>query len=508
MGRALSVRLPGSWGGRLRALGSIALVTAAPAGGQQPGSPTLRWGSGYLDVPAAVVLPGAGVRATFSGFWSRVPDPPLVGDDGAVVGTGPSRERFHGDLAVGLGLFDRVELGASLQSVRSDEEGGDLWGFHGRVLLLRPEPGGLGVAVGARLLTTPGFPGGVEGAPGRLGFPDPRLLREYGDGTEIRTRFTPWVVATWAVPGPSADWLPPNDLSFTAGWGGGIFREGEELSWYAGGVTDGWLVAGSWGFALADETTLGFEAEHNGFDVNAGMEVNWRGARLGVHALGLNHREPVSVYRSRRWGVSVSLEACPLLRRACRPRVRRPAPADTLRLPAPPPDTVRIRVPVDTMAVAAPRPPAPGDRPLRVCLSTGQDLWVRWSPQGAATAGDETSAALPPGALEAGEARYAGVAPDVVRHAGGTYARTGEVENPPCAALEPAGHWGKVPLFRPREGDGSELLLPLAPGRWQRYRAAGGSRAPSLPSEERTTVRDAPAGVTSRPRPRRPSPPS
>ena len=459
MGWALSVRAPGRWRNRL---GTVALLTAllpGAAAAQQPGSPTLRWGSGYLDVPAAVVLPGAGLRATFSGFWSRVPDPPVVGDDGSVVGTGPSEERFHGDLAVGLGLFDRVELGASLQSVRSDEEGGDLWGFHGRVLLLRPDPGGLGLAVGARVLTTPTFPGDVEGAPGRLGFPDPRLLREYSDGTEVRTRFSPWVVATWAVPGPSAGWLPPNDLSLTVGWGGGIFREGEALSWYAGGVTDGWLVAGSWGFALAEELTVGLEAEHDGFDVNAGAEVNWRGARLGVHALGLNHREAVSVYRSRRWGVSLSLEACPLLRRACRPRVRRPAPADTIRLPAPPPDTVRVTVPADTMA-ASHRTDTSAGRATRLCLATGQDLWLR---EGAGGGGLD-AADEPPGG------GYASTAPARLEVGGRTYRLEGEPTNPLCASLEPAGRWDGVPLWRPREDGEGQVLLPLAPGRWQRYR--------------------------------------
>ncbi|HSM06877.1 MAG TPA: hypothetical protein VK858_19785 [Longimicrobiales bacterium] len=443
--------------GVLAALATVAAVQAGPAAAQLPASPTLRWGSGYLDVPSATALPGAGVRATFSGFWTRVSEPPLVGDDGTVMGTGEPRNDFHGDMTVGLGLFDRLELGASLQSIRSDEEGGDLWGFHGRVLLVRPEPGGLGVAVGARVLTTPDFEDGVEGAPGRLGFPDSRLRREYTDGTEVRTRFSPWVVATWAVPGPQAAWLPPNDLTLTAGWGGGIFREGEDLGWYAGGVTDGWLVAGSWGFVLGDEVTMGLEAEHNGFDVNAGLELNWRGARLGVHALGLNHREAVSEYRSRKWGVSLSLEACPLLGRACRPRVRRPEVGDTIRLPAPPPDTVRIRVPVDTAGpgegVAA--EDAAG-RAVRLCLATGQDLWLRVGARDARATGDP---------------RYAGAsAPARLELDGRTHEWDGEEVNPLCAALEPAGRWGEVPLYRPREGGGSVVLLPVAPGRWRTYR--------------------------------------
>lgn len=326
----------------------LAIGVAGPATAQLPASPSLRWGSGYLDVPTAVILPSSGLRTAFSGFWSSVPSRPLVDETGAVIGEGPPVEGFHGDLALSLGLLDRVELGMSLQSFQAEEEGGALWGAFGTLVLLRPDPGGLGFAVGARVLNRPELPGGVEGAPSRLGFNDPRLLRRYEGGVEVATRFSPWAAGTLALPGPRSAGLPESDVTLTVGWGGGTFREGASLAWYGEGGSNGWFVGGAWAFALGEEATLGVEAEYSGFDVNLGAEANWRGVRVGVHALGVNHGEPVSLYRSRRWGVSLALEACPLLRRACRPRVRR-AVADTVRLPAPPPDTVRLpALPPDT----------------------------------------------------------------------------------------------------------------------------------------------------------------
>ena len=352
--------------------GWAGLLSPASSVAQLPASPSLRWGSGYLDVPTASVLPGSGVRAAFSGFWSSVPAPPEVDGTGAVTGTAPSRDAFHGDLSLSLGLLARVELGMSLQSFQGEEEGGHLWGAFGKLLLLKPDPGGLGLAVGAGVLNRPGLPGGVEGAPSRLGFGDPRLRRRYDGGIEVKTRFTPWAAGTLALPGPRVKGLPESDVTLTLGWGGGTFREGDALEWYGDGGSGGWFAGASWGFALGPTATLGFQGEYSGFDVNAGAELAWRGARLGVHALGLNHDEPVSVYRSRRWGFSLALEACPLLRRACRPRVRR-APADTVRLPAPPPDTVRLPGPArDTVHV--PRPRAEGGSgvdPEKVPGSTG-----------------------------------------------------------------------------------------------------------------------------------------
>ena len=78
---------------------------------------TLRYGSGYLDVPSASVLPHLALTGTFSGFWASVGTTPLVDDSGAIVGLDNNGlEKFYGDGSIALGLFDRVELGASLQS--------------------------------------------------------------------------------------------------------------------------------------------------------------------------------------------------------------------------------------------------------------------------------------------------------------------------------------------------------------------------------------------------------
>lgn len=332
----------------LRALAAAALMAGPGAAQSPPFSSTLRYGSGYFDVPAAVVLPGAGFRAGLSAFRVQVDAEPTVDAAGNVVGAGEGRTRLHGDASLAVGILGRGELGATLQSFASKEEGGRLLGAFGKLLLLDPTDTGLGLAVGARYLGAPDFGDGVRRAPTRLGFPDSRALRRFTDGRTLDTRLTLYAVATLRLPGVRASWLPENDVNVSLGYGTGMFREGGDLSWYAPPGMDGWFLAGGVDLALGPGTLLVLKAEHSGFDVNAGAEVARGGVRVGIHLLGVNHDGAASAYRSRKVGLSVSLTACPLLNRACTPGLRTRAPADTVRLPAPPPDTVRIR---DTAAV-------------------------------------------------------------------------------------------------------------------------------------------------------------
>ena len=307
-----------------------------------PFSSTLRYGSGYFDVPAAAVLPNLGLRVSWSGFWVRSDGDPLVDGAGQVTDPGSARRSFHGDASFSLGILGRGEVGASLQSFSSEDDGGSLLGAFGKLLLLDPSDSGLGLAVGARYLGRPDFGDGQVYVPGRLGFPDQRLREDYAGAGGPDTRLSLYGVATLQLEGPRTRWLPENDVTLTVGYGSGMFREGGDLAWYAPPGWNGWFLAGGMDLALAPGTILTLAAEHNGFDVNLGVEIVRGGASLGAHLLGANHDEATSAWRSRKLGVAISLTACPLLKRACRPGLRVRAPADTVRLPAPPPDTVRL----------------------------------------------------------------------------------------------------------------------------------------------------------------------
>lgn len=342
------------------ALALAILLGASPGetlGQAPPFSGTLRYGSGYLEVPAAAVLPSLGLRAAGGWFRVRSDGDPVVAADGSVSDPGGERTSSHGDLSFSMGILDRVELGTTVQSWGPSGDGGRLLGAFGKLLLLDPTRSGFGVAVGARWLGRPDFGDGVERSPTRLGFPDPNARARFTDGRELDTRLTVYGVATLQLAGVRAGWIPENGVTLSLGYGTGMFREGGDLDWYAPPGWDGWFLAGGMDFALGEGLLLGVEAEHTGFDVNLGAELARGGARLGVQLLGVNHDGSAGPYRSRKVGVSLSLTACPLLRRACVPRVRTPPAADTVRLPAPPPDTVRIPPPArDTAGTAAASP--------------------------------------------------------------------------------------------------------------------------------------------------------
>src|SRR5688572_10649449 len=194
-------------------LALLALAVAGAAGAQTPSMPsTLRYGSGLLDIPVSSVLPHMAGTVTYSGFWVGLDRRALVDANGDLVGFGPGADQYHWDTSLALGLFDRAEAGASFQSLEADGAGGgDVWGLFGRVRLWEPIDQGLGLAVGARYLTSPDFGDGVRYSPGRLGFPDPRLARSYTG----RTSFTAYGVATAYLRGFDADgriWA--NDMTF------------------------------------------------------------------------------------------------------------------------------------------------------------------------------------------------------------------------------------------------------------------------------------------------------
>src|SRR5262245_23608349 len=163
----------------------------------------LRYGSGYLDVPVASVLSHLSVAGTFSGFRVNVDE----------TGFTPALSDWFWDGSAALGLFDRVELGTTLQSFSDPSAGGDVWGAFGRVSLLRPRAQGLGLAGGFHWLSAPTFGDPLRNhQPTRLGYPDPRF---YEENSGVQTQLTLYGVASLFLRGLDVRLLPEYDVTLS-----------------------------------------------------------------------------------------------------------------------------------------------------------------------------------------------------------------------------------------------------------------------------------------------------
>ena len=243
----------------------VGLAGAGDLAGQHSKMPsTLRYGSGFLDVPAASVLPHMAITGTYSGFAvsldARVRTDPVGRNAGfSGIGCDPASpatltscvpvDDWRQDGSVAIGLFDRVEVGASFQHFDDADKGGTIFGGFGRVALIRPENNGLGLAIGGRFVSSPTFdgvtPSRSDYMPPRLGFPDNRFVEDYTGVTSpdnVKTNFSPYIMSNFQLRGFEVDWLPRHDFSFGLGYGEGMFggtvlaSEGEgggdELAWY------------------------------------------------------------------------------------------------------------------------------------------------------------------------------------------------------------------------------------------------------------------------------------
>ena len=437
---------------------------------------TLRHGSGYLDVPSASVIPHLAVLGTFSNMWVSTGQTLLVDGQGATVGIdADGREDSFGNASVALGLFDRVEVGATLQSFNDNDQGGNIVGAFGQVALLRPQETGIGFAVGLRYVQAPDFEG-QTGAwqPNRLGFPDDRFvetLRDPGDlDGDISTQVTFYGVATAFLRGMNVDWLPEHDWTFSGGWGQGMFSEGEEVDFYSFADSEGVFGGGSLNLAITETSVLRLMGEWNGFDVNIGAQVDFGGFRIGGHYLGANYQQDIDIYRSAKFGVLGSVALCldgdSLM---CRPgMLEREVMSDTIRLPAPPPDTVVVDREV--------APPLPTGTPAQICLATGQTAQVVVTAQGDTLVGPNRVSVrtLRPGIVFAGS--YAAGADwfendEAVTYEDTEYQKSGGEVSLDCASIMQVGVHMGVPLFAERSAERpfQTLYAPVRPGVWQGY---------------------------------------
>lgn len=455
--------------------GATVLVTAATASAQTTKMPsTLRYGSGYLDVPSASVIPHLALLGTYSGFW--IDAPRLITDaNGNVVGRSATAvDDYFADGSITLGLFDRLELGTSLQSFNDSDQGGNMWGAYGRLALLRPETQGIGLAAGARYMQAPDFDDGIDYQPPRLGFPDRRFRQDLPDGNkaddEVDTELSWYAVSSAFLQGLDASWLPEHDFTFTLGWGQGMFRDGEEIDFYSFADSEGWFGGAAMHIGLGDEALLNLMGEWNGFDLNLGAQFDFGGIRVGGHYLGANYQEDFGMYRSPKWGILGSLALCPAGDTfLCKPGlIERVPETDTVRLPAPPADTVVVEREVEA--------PLPTGTPTQICLATGEEVEVLVTSRGDTLVGaDRVSIrTLRPGVVFAGsyaEGRSWFENDRPITYESRSYDKSGGPVRLDCPNLVRIGEYMGVPLYALRSAQRpyETIYVPVRPGVWQAY---------------------------------------
>ena len=295
-------RIASSLAGFLAIAGIVAAM-AQPAHSQRMPS-TLRYGSGLIDIPTASVLPHLTFTGTYSGFTASIPEFVIVDPHGHFITPGPQYEKWLADGSVAIGLFDRIEVGASLQHFADEEEGGNLLGGFGRLSLLPSSVENLDLAVGARWAKSPTFGSRYQYdfQPNRLGYPDSRLHKDVGHDGEFSSNWTPYAVATAHLPVSEA-----SAVSLTAGWGSGLFAAGGDLEdFHDDGGGSGIFGGAGAHIGIGGNRQLNLMAEFNSFEVNGGVQVDLGYVRLGAFALGLFH-DGSSTFRSRKLGVLASV---------------------------------------------------------------------------------------------------------------------------------------------------------------------------------------------------------
>ena len=460
--------------GTLSGLVLAALLAAPALEAQTTTMPsTLRYGSGLMDIPVASVLPHMAIIHTYSGFFMDLDRTLEIDGSGDAIGFGGALDKFYSDASVAIGLFDRVEVGATLQSFNDASSGGNVWGLFGRAQLVQPTNQGLGLAVGGRYVTAPKFGDGVSYQPTRLGIPDNRFRKSYTGLDDINTEVSLYGVASAHIRGFDQGALPEHDLTFALGYGTGMFQEGDELPLYNFADSEGWFFGSAVHVGIGDNSLLTFMGEYNGFDVNVGAQFDAGGIRIGAQYLAANYAEPAggyfSEYRKPKFGILGSVVINPTARGVLhKPSLmERPAP-DTIMLPAPPPDTVRV-----TREVA---PPLPEGSPASICLATGEVVQVRVSAQGDTLVGPSRVSiqTLRPGVVFAGT--YAARAPwftsdEAITFEERQYDKSGEEVRLDCGQImRVAEHMG-VALYAMRDADRPFEMLYVAvrPGVWQGY---------------------------------------
>jgi hypothetical protein len=262
-------------------------------------------------------------------------------------------------------------------------------------------------------------------------------------------------------------------MTFSLGYGTGMFQDGDELSFYKFASSDGWFFGSALHFGVGENSILSFMGEYNGFDVNLGAQFDFSGIRVGAHYLAANYPKPAngywSEYRKPKFGVLASVAICPngggLL---CKPKLmQRPEP-QIVQLPAPPADTVRITREVER--------PLPDGTPAMVCLATGENVEVRVTAQGDSLVGPTRASirTLRPGVVFAGtyaEGRDWFTSGTDITFEKVKYSKSGNDVRMDCAQIMRVGENVGVPLFAMRNAERpyETIYVPVRPGVWQAF---------------------------------------
>ena len=411
------------------------------------------------------------ITGTYSGFMmdlSRTIEVDRSGNQTSFAG--PNRE-FFSDASFALGLFDRIEIGTTLQSFNEPDSGGDVWGIFGRAQLVKPQDQGLGLALGARYVTAPDFGDGIVYQPTRLGISDNRFRKSYAGLRDVNTNLSLYGAATIQIQGFDQGFLPDHDITLTGGYGSGMFKDGDELEFYHSIDSGGWFFGSAVHIGVGDSALLTLMSEYDGFDVNLGVQFDVAGIRIGAQYLAANYSEPLGGHYSEYWKPKLGVMGSVALRLKDKPLLPRPSlmertEPDTIILPAPPPDTVRIEI----------APPAREGALFSMCLSTGETVQVRLAPQGDTLIGPERIPlrALRPILDFAGT--YAGAAQwfvrdDPIHFEEQVYEKTigeGPVD---CEQIMRVGRYFGVGIFTSRNADRpfETLYIAVRPGVWQTY---------------------------------------
>lgn len=447
----------------LSMLGLLAQDAASQAETQ-----TLRYGTGLLDVPTAKAAPHLSFSGAYSGFGLSVDNRLVLDRAGNEIAKGEAYDKWVSDGSVTIGLFDRLELGATIQHYDVPEDGGNMLGGFGKVLLL-PADRGFNVAVGARYVSSPSFGDQYQDdfQPNRFGYPDSRVVKNPQGKAEFSSNFSPYAVATFHLPGAESSFLPEYDLSVTAGWGGGMFRAGRDLDFYGGARAAGFLAGAALHVGVGEGRLLHLIGEYNGFDLNTGVEIDWGGVRVGAFVLGMEY-DGSSLFRSRKIGVTGSMAFCAAAGGFCKPSlIDRPAP-DTVTLPAPPPDTTFVERMVE--------PELPTGTPTTICLSTGASVQVYVTPQLDTLVGPSRVSVrdLRPGIVFAGvyaENQQWFVDDEEIELERRAFSRSGNPRSLNCNDIMRVGEYEGVPLFAERSAERplEMIFVPVRPGVWQAY---------------------------------------
>lgn len=264
---------------RLAVVLGAAGVLAPSLGAQAEFSPTVNWGSGLIDIPAAWVSPLTGDVAI---NWA-----------GRSLQTSPSIPQYHssfdGNGALQLALFGRAELGMSVYS--SDFE----HGFYGQALILNQDDfrGGKGaflpsIAVGIRNV-------GPYKHIDRFGLGYEQVLPPGGGSAPVivvdslhrdfETGNTVYGVATksFSLSDLRSAW-PDVGVSLTIGYGNGLFSNHGSIPtrYYASDATGGLFYGIQTQFRPTTNTILSVMAENNAWDFNLGASFSYRGLHAGL----------------------------------------------------------------------------------------------------------------------------------------------------------------------------------------------------------------------------------